>query len=238
MVKNVPGNRLNAIIKSMHLSAHALARESGVDHSLISKWQQGTRKITKRSKRLIPVAKALLSLDQEGLFAELLAPYRQQGEPELEALIEYLTGIEQPGLPLRTKAPVRQTSGEYIVQYRVFLGKSGFYRAALEMMDYILTLPPNLDLIVLCQGRYEWIVGNLPFTLQLLTKLRKVFQRGTRLSLINRKGYTIAETSAFAWPWLAAHLKGFIRSRYYEGQLPKDRRFVVSIPKYFPFRFF
>lgn len=222
--------RINITMERLGLSAYALARESGVDHSLISKWQQGSRPITRRSKQLLPVVKTMVRLDEQGLLEELYAPYCAMGETPVEALLEYLVGRELSGLPSQMEPPERQVSGEYTVEYRVFLGQQGFRSGALTMMEYLEQLPPGRELIVVCQGRYEWITGNIPFVLQFIARLRKAVSRGTRLLLVNRRGYSMAETAAFAGPWLLAHLHGYVRSRYYDGELPENLRFVASIP--------
>lgn len=224
--------RLSLVFDLLDINAYTLDRDSGVDHTLISKWLKGTRPITRRSKQLLHVVDTLLRLDTEGRLAALIEPYRQNGETAAEALREYLIGEDMAGFVPTTRPHERQTTGDYPVQYHVFLGHKGFQQAALMMLDYIQTLPPGREVMALCQGRYEWLTGDLPFALQFIAKLQKSVKRGTRLLVINRRGYSIAETAAFAGPWLLAHLHGTIRSRYYDGELPRDLRFAVSIPGY------
>ncbi len=226
--KKVP--RIEAIMNVLQVTARALSRESGVDNTLISRWQKGTRPLSRRSKQLEPVAEALLRLDAEGKLHAMMSEYRKEGQSPLDTLCDYLVD-ETPVLrtpPLKPVLP--QRSGEYTAEYRVLLGKKGFRRAALAMMDEVHALPPGQQITVLCQGQYEWITGNLPFVLQFITKMRSAIGRGTQLQLINRKGYSVSETAAFALPWLIAHLRGYIRSRYYEGDLPEALRFAAVIP--------
>lgn len=219
-------------LKTLDVSARKLAKESGVDQTLISRWRQGERPITRRSKMLPRVVNTLLDLDADSALHELLAPYRLRGETVKEALTNYLTG-EPPCAPLEHEGlPALPNEGEYTVEYRVYLGQRGFRHAALTMLDYLSTLPPGRQVMVLCQGKYEWLVGNLPFVLQFIAKLKRAVSRETRLLVINRRGYSIAETSLFAIPWLVAHLRGYIRSQYYDGDLPSDIRFAASIPGY------
>ena len=73
---------------------------------------------------------------------------------------------------------------DYVVQHRVLLGRRGFRKAALLMLDYLLALPPGREVVVLCQGRYDWLVGDLVFVLQIIQKLQKVVKRGTTLAVI------------------------------------------------------
>lgn len=225
-------NRLEYVMELLGLSAYAVGRLTDVDHSLISKWQRGERKMTPRSKKLQAVSGVLVAADKGGVLEPLLAPYRQQGETEVEAMHNYLLGDEQPALPPRTEKPQRQITGDYVKETRVFMGKKGFRKAILAIMEYVQLLPPGCEIIGLCQGRYDWIVEDMSFVVQFIEQLRKAERRGTHLTMINRKGYSVAETAAFAGPWLVAHLRGYIRSLYYEGSLPSDIRFAGSIAGY------
>ncbi|MDL2218991.1 hypothetical protein LJC04_01455 [Ruminococcaceae bacterium OttesenSCG-928-O06] len=88
----------------------------------------------------------------------------------------------------------------------------------------------------MCHGNYNWMVSDMAFVAAFLEKLQRAFARGTTITLINRKGYAIADIAAFAGPWLIAHLKGHIRSRYYEGEMPGNLRFIASIREYWSAR--
>lgn len=225
-------NHLIILSETLGVNAKTLSATSGVDYTLISKWQTGSRNLTRRSKQLIHMANAFLELDTENKINDIISPYMQQGESKLEAVMEYLVTDDIEGLIPHTKPPTVQLSGEYVAEYRVFLGEKGFQKATLAMVDYLLSLPPGQELIVLCYGRYDLALKNLPFMVLFISKLKRVLSRGTRFQLINRKGYSVVDTAAFTGMWLQAHLKGYIRSWYYEGELPKELRFVASIPGY------
>ncbi|MCL2167389.1 MAG: hypothetical protein FWH49_08915, partial [Clostridiales bacterium] len=182
------------------------------------------------------VALALLRLDADGMLAAQYAPYKNGNGDEASAVAAWLSGTPLPGLTGRTEMPETPTAGDYLVQHMVYLGKGGFRKAALAMLDYLLILPPGQELTVLCQGRWDWFIRNIPFVLQFIAKLRRAVQRGTRMRMINRKGYSLADSSRFAGYWLAAHMKGYIRSLYYEGEMPREIRFVGSIPGYWSAR--
>ncbi|MDL2220762.1 helix-turn-helix transcriptional regulator [Eubacteriales bacterium OttesenSCG-928-N14] len=229
--KNFP-TRLAIAMKKLGVSAQRLGKECGISNSLVSRWQHGTRPLTPRSKAVPQLARALLRLDAGGALDDLLAPYRSGGEDDETALCAFLLAPVEPGLPARARAPALEQSGDYVVQHRVLLGRRGFRKAALLMLDYLLALPPGREVVVLCQGRYDWLVGDLVFVLQFIQKLQKVVKRDTTLTVINRRGYSIAETAAFAGPWLTAHMHGHIRSLYYDGELPVGDRFIASIKGY------
>lgn len=222
--------RIQTAMTLTGITARRLSRETGVDHTLICKWQRGHRTITMRTKQLNAIATALLDSDADGALHEALAPFHDPDATLLDTMRVYLTGEDIEGLTPYAQAPSRRFSGDYEVHYKVYLGKKGFRKAVLALMDYVQTIPPGQDIYVLCQGQYEWITGNLPFIIQFIAKLRRAVQRGTHLRLVNRRGYTITETAAFAGPWLLAHLQGYIRSRYYDGDMPDRLRFAVSIP--------
>lgn len=76
----------------------------------------------------------------------------------------------------------------------------------------------------------------MSYVSMLIERLAKAFSRGATLTVINRKGYALTDVAAFALPWLAAHLQGFIRSRYYDGEMPDGERIVASIRDYWSLR--
>ena len=185
--------RLAIVMKKLGVSAQRLGRECDISNSLISRRQHGTRPHTPRSKAVPQLARALLRLDTGDELNSLLAPYRSGGEDDETTLCAFLLAPVEPGLPDRAEAPAPEQSGDYVVQHRVLLGRRGFRKAALLMLDYLLALPPGREVVVLCQGRYDWLVGDLVFVLQIIQKLQKVVKRGTTLAVINRRGYSIAK---------------------------------------------
>ena len=231
-LQNKNANHLVILLDIVGANAKTLSRISGVDYTLISKWQTGSRKLSRRSKQLIHVANAFNTLDEDNKIDEIISPYMQQCESKVEAISEYLVTDDIEGLIPHTKPPTIQTTGEYVAEYRVFLGEKGFRKATLAMVDYLLSLPPGQELIILCYGRYELATHNIPFVFAFITRLKKAIARGAKLKLINRKGYSVIDIKAFTGSWLLVHLKGYIRSRYYEGELPQNLRFVASIPGY------
>lgn len=229
---NFQKNRISFALDELSLSAAALSRESGVGASIINKWKKGSRSLTSRSHALRDVAAALLRLDTQGVLTEHYAPYRYENEDDTGALVAWLSGVPMPGMLGRIAPPTVPTSGEYTVEHVVYLGQKGFRKAAIAMLDYLMILPPNQTMTVLCQGKWEWFIQDITFVLQFIGKLKKVVERGTCLRVINRKGYSLADSAAFAGYWLTAHMKGYIRSLYYEGEMPKHVRFIASIPSY------
>lgn len=232
MAKKIKKNHIEIAMDTLGVSASELTRASGVDTSLINKWRRGDRRMTKRSSVSINAAKALVELDRKHELEPLYAPYRTEGGTDAQAMLAYLMDEEVAGLTPQAAQPTQPKSGIYTAQYRVYLGQKGFRQAGLDTLDYALRLPPS-TLTVLAQGKYEWFTGSIPYLLRFLRRLKKVFAHGTRMQMINRRGYSMAETAAFAGPWLVAHLKGYIRSRYYDGELPENVRFAASIKGYF-----
>lgn len=224
--------RLAYVMELLGTNASVLARKSGADHSLISKWQRGSRPLSRRSKQLLPVAKALVALDAEGRLVKVLAPYRQQGEDAGAAMCEYLIGKDLPALPPRAEAPRLRTSGEYTVQYRVYMGQRGLRSAITTLLDYVSTLPPGREILLVSHGQNDWAVRHPGFIDECIGRLGKAFERGTKFMMVSHTGYAPAEMALFAGPWAYAHLKGYIRSRYCDDALPQGLRYAASIKGY------
>lgn len=137
------GNRLDFVMNMLGVRANALARQCGADHSLITKWRRGERRLSASSKNLHALSVALLRLDTDGALHALIAPYKKEGEEPADTLCHYLVGYDLPALPPRTAPAERKTSGEYTVEHRVYLGKKGLRNATIAMLDYIMALPPR-----------------------------------------------------------------------------------------------
>lgn len=236
MANEKKSNRLDYVMDLVGVRANALARMSDADHSLITKWRRGERRLTYTSKNLHEISVALLEIDKDGELMALIEPYKQGDEAPAETLRQYLIGKDLPALPPRTAPAERMTSGEYTVQHRVYLGQKGLRSATIAMLDYIMALPPGRDIVGVFHGNYNWVVKNMSYVSMLIERLRSAFSRGATLTVINRKGYALTDVAAFAGPWMAAHLQGFIRSRYYEGEMPEGERIVASIRDYWSLR--
>ena len=223
--------KLDVVMKLVGISAKRLAKHCHVDHSLISYWQRGARPMTERSRVLDFVISSILALDINGRLGELLAPYMTAGENIDEALKRYLLTDDLPALPARAAPPILQESGSYITQQHVLLGEKGYRKAVLLMLDYVMTLPPGRQILVCAHNGFDLYLNNVPFTLQFLQKMLSVVKRGTTFLLINRRGFGMENDAHFARFWLVAHLKGIVRSRYYDGA-PPEEYYVASIPGY------
>ena len=230
-IKNSGLTRLDQVMTLLGVSARRLSKKSGITNSIISRWQKGARELTTRSTAVRSLADALLSLDTEGRLVELLAPYRTAGESIIEALIHYLTTDDLPTLPARAEPPQMMYSGEYVTQQQVLLGGRGFRKTALLMLEYVTSLPPGRQLVACAHNGFDLFFHNVPFALQFLSKISGVIKRDTSFLLISRRGYGMESNAHFARFWLVAHLKGIMRSRYYDGD-PPEEYFVASIRGY------
>lgn len=143
----------------------------------------------------------------------------------------YLTGKDLPALPGQAAPSEVAHSGEYTVEMQVLLGRKGFWRAALMMLDYVHRLPPGQQTLCCVHGGFELWHSGLPYALQLMAKLDATMKRGTRFVLVNRLAEGLAGSPWFSLKWLAAHMRGTLRSRHYEGEPPPEL-FVAAIPGY------
>lgn len=224
--------RLTVVMERLSVNARQLSALCGVNHSLITKWQRGERQLRGHNKGLRPMAAALAQLDTEDALPGLLAPFAFETGSTAGDLALYLCGQDDEVLLARAAPAARQVSGEYVMQTRVYLGKKGMRKATNDVLDYVLTLPPGREILCVAHGNFEWVTANLPYTLMLIQKLRKAFARGTRLTMVIRKGFSVSSVAMFAGPWVTAHMRGYIRSLYYDGPQPPGERIVASIAGY------
>lgn len=218
MQNSTPKNRLDYFMSTMHIPASAIAEATGINHSLITKWRRGERKLHMRSKGIHDLAGYIASKDFDGTVRETLARHGFTDETgTLEHnLALYLCGSAQ----VRTQRASEESlmSGEFTITHRVYLGESGLRSAMLNILDYMNTLPPNQEIIAVCDDNYDWIVGDKAFVMILIMRLRQAFVRGVTITVINRKRFDLDKIVLFSGPWLVAHMRGYIRSLYYEDK--------------------
>lgn len=224
-------SRLDTVMRVLNISALELSRHCDVSSSLISRWRKGKRPLSEQSPAVLSVCKALIKHDSEHKLKEYIDPFKDEDIDDTAALIAYLCSEEIPGLTPQASPPALQTSGFYLAQQQVLLGERGFRKAALLMMDYVMQLPPGQQVIACAHNGFDLFLKNVPFAMQFLQKLSRSTKRKTTFLLVNRRGFGMENSAHFAGFWLAAHLKGIIRSRYYEGD-PPEEYFVGVIPGY------
>ena len=223
--------RLDYAMRVLGISSLELARHCAVSSSLISRWKKGERPLSARSKALAALCAAMIARDEKGVLDEVIAPFCVAGMEKAEALRLYLCEKELAALPARATPPEIQRSGSYIAPQQVLLGHSGSRQMILLMLDYVMQLPPGREVIVCVHSDFDLWLHNVSFAMQFLQKLNKAVKRGTSFLLINRRGFRMDNNEQFIGVWLVAHLRGILRSRYYEGE-PPEESFVASIPGY------
>ncbi len=232
------GNHLDYLMGRLQISSSKLSEISGVDHSLITKWRRGERKLTTRSKGLRPIAAALLKIDSENAAKIIAAPYKIEGDSDEAALAMYLVSEDSPALKPRTAPPKRQVSGEYTVTYHVYLGKKGLRNALLSMMDYVMTLPPGQEIVSVMNEDFEWLTGDIAFMLVYIKKMKQAIARGTVFTTETHVEKTATDISMFAGTWAAEGMRGNVNSLYCDIELPKNVMLACCIKGYWSMRLY
>ena len=228
-------SRLEQIMSRLNISALEISKRCEVSSSLISRWRKGDRPFPKKGPAGLSLCAALLSADADGVLDEFIAPFLFETDSREEALCLYLSGDELPAMPARMQPLPLQEAGEYVTSQQVLLGKRGFRKAGLLLLDYMTQLPPGLPLQLCAHNGFDLLLKNVPFALRFLQKLSRTVKRGATFQLISRRGYGMEEASHFAGFWLVAHLKGILRSRYHDQPAPEEL-FVAVVPGYFSAR--
>lgn len=222
--------RLEVAMSALGCSSLELSEHCSISNSLISRWRNGSRKLTAHSDAALELASALVKLDKRGELDPLLEPYRLDGTGHEEAMWLYLVDSAIPSLPSEGSDTVGGQGDEFLSQQYVLLGRRGFQKGALLMLDYVDRLPDSQEVIVCALHSTELWHNDLSFALRFLRKLRRAVARGVRFTVVETHADSMQGSPHFSAFWLAQNLKGVFRGRVFHGDAPEY--FVGTIPGY------
>lgn len=224
--------RLDYIMNLLEINSLELAEASGADHSLITKWRRGERVLSARSSLLLPVAKALLKLDTNNNLQDILQVYRDRCKSDEEAIGMFIASEEMGGHILHNTLPKRRKSGNYEVTHQVFLGKKGLRVATTSFLEYVATLPAGQEVILLFKTDFSWVMEKLTHIFMLLRQTQKIFAMGDTFTLIVCNDKIADQITPFSDVWLAKHLKGEVRSLFYQDYEDHIDKVVAVVGDY------
>lgn len=174
------------------------------------------------------LASALVSLDMKNDLEPLLEPYRADASDKVHAMWLYLVDSNLPRLRGEDEQDSRSSVDEYLSQQYVLMGKRGFQKGALLMLDYIDQLPNSQDVIVCALHARSLWHGDVVFALRFMRKLKRALSKDTSFTIVESRADSVAGSPHFSVYWLTQNLRGTFRGRVFSGEA--EEHFVATIP--------
>jgi len=250
---------LSLLMALFGVSGSELGRLIGVDRTLVSRWASGNRRLMPQRQWVTIISDTFMALDAEyevqmipALMSEVYRIGILQGEELRAQLLLWLSqkGQAQPleaerrwalyaafvsfrdktasGMPASWRSVVTAEDDDTAIAGKT-LGIPQARATLLALADYLNTLPSPVRMTFVCPEGIGMITRDTKYGLQLLGKMIPLLQRGFTLDVVLRTEFSLSDVSAIAGPWLAAHLKDYIRSWYYDDfDTVENNRILMS----------
>lgn len=197
---------------------------------MISRWRNGTRELTDRSDASYVLASLLVRMDEGGRLDPLLEPYRIVESDKERAMWRYLTDSSLPRLSQGEAERTDQTCDEFLSQQYHLVGRKGFQKGALLMLDYIDRLPDSQEVIVCALNHRELWHNDVIFGLRFMRKMKRAIANKTSFTILESYSGSADSSPHFSIYWLVKNLQRVFDGRPFQGQA--SELFVAAIPGY------
>ena len=249
------------LLELYNISGANMARMTGADRTLVSRWTNGTRRLMPNNKWASLVSNVFLAADENPdkrfLPALMRLAYPENNfskEDTRKNLICWLCVKEQTRPDNIEKRSILQTlllsSDKNLAETpdaglkssilsRVTNGISEARETLLALTDYLETVSEPVRIIFICPEGIDMITREPEYGFLLLGKMTALFKRGFSLEVVLRTDFKMSDVSSMAGPWLVAHLMGYIKSWYYDDfrKIEADRM-LISAGDYFSTRIY
>ena len=210
------GSRLDFLMNTMGITGRELAAAIHVDPSLVSKWRNNHRALTKRSSHLSKVAEYVVSCDGcpsveevlEAVGSEVISSNREEF---LTLLCEWLTD-HKPLPSVRPGDLVMNNRYSHNASYGVYLGDKGRREAVLQFLDHVLSLSQGQQLHLMSQEDLAWLVEDTAFLAEWQDKLIQLLKKKHQIKIIHWVDRSVDSLNSIIGYWLPLHLMGGIES--------------------------
>jgi hypothetical protein len=223
--------------------------KAGFDHTLISRWRTGKRRLMPGRRQVGILAVMLCEIDKKQEFSILerlmntwypAAPCRDEAEKQ-ELLERFLT---EKGQIVPEYQRIREARLGYLRNYEEEVpfaprGIEAVRLGLLDFLDLIGASPESRQIyLVITEGLSKYF-DDKDFSILFMKKLMKLFEAGYRLKIAARGDRAMSD----AWDFhrihlrLSAHLQGYIRTQLYDDfRQQGDDKILGMAGKKFAFR--
>jgi len=233
----------------------AFSKEAGVSRSQLAMWRSGSRKFTQDGKWAMHVAQVFLSHDAmqpipfiSFLLANVFPLGILQGQELQKQLAVWIAADGQDApesaaqrmelylkctsylLGKEAAAPTAEKTDRGMAA-QVVHGYHETQQTIANTLDYLATVNTPVQFTFVCPEGIDIITKDGGFGEMVLKKLMNALRMGHTLNVVLRTDFKMSEVSAFAGPWLVAHLLGSVKSWYYDDfRRIETERIIMSVP--------
>lgn len=208
--------RLSYILSRIGLRPVELSRQTGIDKTVISRWQNGKRHFPPSGGMARSVAACMLA--QPGareIIERMLVAGGYDDAPKTLQQNLMLWLSEESMVPPIVTAKNEKGATQYTATFTVFLGYEGLRRAGISLIEFADSnhrSEREADVLAVMWGSNKWFSGSEAFNQDLFRTLDVAFRNNLRFSLAHPDNFAPEDISLFAGNWLAANLSGAVRS--------------------------
>jgi hypothetical protein len=234
---------LALVMDIFDISSSRLAEDIGADRSLVSRWKNGNRKIMPNRHWADKLTFVFLEYDKRlktrpltnileeyynicgmtvsslaGHFKNWLCAPRQNSAGEnARRMSIYLNFVDR--WVSHPQAASREAGPFLYGHASPSTSASGYYEclnAIYGFFNHISSFGSPLEITLVCPSGIDLITRESSFSIKMLRMLSGMFDAGFRLKAILRTDFRISDVALYSGKWMVSHLKGYIKSLYYD----------------------
>lgn len=221
---------LSLLMELLNIPSKELSLDLKIDPSVVSRWRSGKRRLVAGGAWTGELARYFLRRrpdEVERLLRSLCPLETAAGIGAEECLSKWLCGRRTcDDTLLYERESAAPPPGTPCAE-----GNEAVRRILREFLDYVLTIPGPGEILFVCPDGLSIFTGDIAYNLPLQALLWEVFQHGYRLKTVLRPDYRVSDVALACGPWLAAHLRGYIQSYYYDDFcINEEEEILVCLP--------
>ena len=223
-------SRLNICMTALNISARELAKAIYVDYTLVSKWNNSKRMLSRRSVHLKKIVDYLISIDNlleqkilRTILEENFGKMELENSENFEGLLSFY--LTEPNIKKI------QNKDKHINEYKVYLGNKERREAVTQLLDLVLSSDSTKQLLLVSQEDMSWLTEDREFLNIWEQKLKQVLLNGNKIKIIHWVDRHPDSLASIYSKWLPMHLSGNLESFYmplYSEIKQKQTLFIVK----------
>ena len=226
-------SQLGLIMDTFGVTGRELGDLLHVDYSLVSKWRTGKRKIT--AQYLEKIVEYFLTLDSRSNYkriSDILKKYYPHVTLDSLVVMRELLSkwlMDSRKFAANEHSYYQLDSDTYSVQFEVYKNNTGRRKAIIRFLDFVMSLPPGQEILLLTQEEVTWLIEDKNFLTFWRNSLKEIIKKGHHITIIHTVDRQLDFLFPFLTEWIPLHITGKTTSRYFPKYVDKmfDRTMFI-----------